>query len=717
MSSPTPSQEAVIKYPYIPNSTLKVIAGPGSGKTYTLLSKVCELICTGAVRPEEILIVSLTNKAVDNIIFNLLDMFDSSANEISTESIEEIVSQIGIYTIHGLANRVVIENEGLVSVIEETGWRGLLKLLPSDFRRRHTSSRSATTITPKEFERMFKEYLVKKRPTDKDDTLERILDIMKQSKVVTNEDLILKASKYLESFSTSQYMEEKQFTDMLLNRYKIIMIDEFQDLFPSLLPLLKTIIGGKQLIMFGDPQQSVYEFLGDNKEVLRALDDLRPPKDIITMQLRDNFRCTPEITKATNLVIGNNTSHPADSDADSVIKPSCMVYPCFVEIADPILELEYLIDQICQLVCSSARLSDIAVLTRTNAQLATVTKHLQSYGIPTTKLTTQPDWMNDKNIKILIDLLKVYTFVFRESSQFHGPVINERNQSDFSVILTLGAVHGIGNQSIQSLFIAANKRKVSLWDYITQIDETKWPPGIVNKAKIKNYTKTLSPLIAKGTLHQISRPVDVLAAITMIAARLGIHLNDVKTSNQLKEYKIHLIEMLKTLKLCTINKPDDVSLVEWFLETYFDQSMILHHNQPGGAANDHFLGSVNISTIHSSKGLEFPIVFLMGGYNSFPIETNVLYVGMTRARNLLYLSNVNNGKLNSMMSKKPFSPLKNEEFWKYYNTDLKRPFVPDLKTTMLNYNKLQRKYGIFTSSRTYSTRARLMLKMSKYIAK
>ena len=77
----TPSQRRVVEYPYKPNSTLKVTAGPGSGKTFTLLRKVHHLITTGQVKPEEILVLSLTNKAVDNIVDKLLTVFEQAQPE------------------------------------------------------------------------------------------------------------------------------------------------------------------------------------------------------------------------------------------------------------------------------------------------------------------------------------------------------------------------------------------------------------------------------------------------------------------------------------------------------------------------------------------------------------------------------------------------------------------------------------------------------------
>ena len=110
--------------------------------------------------------------------------------------------------------------------------------------------------------------------------------------------------------------------------------------------------------------------------------------------------------------------------------------------------MEFVTDQICHMVCGSARLSDIAVLTRTNAQLKAVAEHLDAYGIRVEKLTSQPDWMADQRIRFLIDLLKVVSLVHDERKLAETAPLECKKRSDFSVIVTLSALHGVGNQSI-----------------------------------------------------------------------------------------------------------------------------------------------------------------------------------------------------------------------------------------------------------------------------
>ncbi|SCU79221.1 LANO_0A05490g1_1 [Lachancea nothofagi CBS 11611] len=715
MISPTPSQNEVIKSPYVAGTTIKVIAGPGSGKTITLMLKVRELITQGIVKPEEVLILSLTNKAVDNAVHKLLDVFsglNGSGGENDQDYVTSLVSQIDVSTIHGLANRVVVENEGLINIIEENGWRGLLKLIPPTVLKKYPSNRLGSALTPKVFERLFREYQVGGKRKSEDTTMEHILNIMKGSKVVTVDELILLATKYLGS-AREQTNSTSPFTLDLLHKHKVVFVDEFQDLFPSLLPFLESICRDKQLIMFGDPHQSIYGFLGDNKTLMRSLERARSSKKMETYYMRDNFRCTPEISKLSSC-LKSGVFGSTDKDQAGFSKPPMGLPPLAFHTMDPAEELETVTDNICQLVSHSVKFSDIAVLTRTNAQLKTVGDHLKSYGIPLEKLTAQPDWMTDKNIRYFVDLLKVCILVNKEEFLEVEATRTINYQSDFSIIVTLSALKGISNQAIQALFTEAKSSSTSLWQIISK--EENWSIPVANKKKIKNYVNNVRLLKEHLRANSYSEPIFLIAQLAKTADSIGYSLEDIKSPESIETFKDHLTEMLTVLKGCALTRPDNVPLVNWFLETHFDQSASpsQYLNQKHG----HGLGSVKLSTIHSSKGLEFPVVFLLGGGNSdFPIEKNALYVGITRARNILYLGNVKSALISSCVSTKTAEMLKNEGIWKYYNLDLGRPYTSRPTSIHSRYNLLNNKYGLKTSSRAYATLAVRASHILRYIIK
>ncbi|QLL34343.1 hypothetical protein HG536_0G02020 [Torulaspora globosa] len=711
----TPSQSKVVDFPYLPNSTLKVVAGPGSGKTLTLLHKVYHLIESGEIAPNEILILSLTNKAVDNVITRLFDVFEQLNEKHTEEQLREIIGDLEVHTVHGLANRVVIENEGIINIIEENGWRGLMKLVSEDFWKNKRPRMPST----KDFKKLFEQY--KNQKTGTKDVVKKLTDIMQNCGVVTNEELIDRASRYLSSDLVSE-SETMQYTRELKGKIKVVIIDEFQDLYPSLLPLLRRISLGKQLILFGDSNQSIYSFLGSNKEAMRAIEGIHTGQDFHVMHLHDNFRCTPEIMAAATQVIPAKRKEMKDGEIEKVCKDKCGVKPIMENFSNPLDELEFVRDQISQLVCASARLSDIAILTRTNNQMQLIADHLQSYGINSHKLTAQPDWMTDTRIQFLIDLMKVISLSHREESLERKNSMNRPWKSDFSLIVTLGALKGATNQSIQILYNECLRRDTSLWRYISSVPVSDWPTAVTNKRKISNCAIELQKLMNNGEFLYSDDPMHILREICSFAHEMGFQMLQPTSDGDAEQFRQHLEDMYTILKLCLTNRPNDMPLIEWFLHSHFEQSLSYYHQNPVPRAGSRDV--LKISTIHSSKGLEFPIVFLMGGLSWFQtfsqFEDNVLYVGMTRAKNLLYLLNTKHPGLDCEPTKRNI--MANEKFWRYYNTDLNRATAADSMSAIRRYDCLQRKYGGFSiNHRPFSTlsvaRNNKLIKLVAYIAR
>ena len=727
----TPSQKRVVEYPYKPKSTLKVTAGPGSGKTFTLLRKVHHLVTTAQVKPEEILVLSLTNKAVDNIVDKLLTVFEQAQAE-GTQSLEElkdIVGRITVSTIHSLANRIVVENEGSINIIGENGWRGLLKLIPVGFWKR----KNMKEPTPRQLEKLLKQYKLNGKQhcaddggqNDSDDAIAEIVKLMENCKVLTNDDLILKAAKYLQLQredndsnditgcdpdqnddveAAEVYPSNLNYLEMIRNVYKVVLIDEFQDLYPSLLPIIENTVVGKQLIMFGDTDQSIYYFLGSNREVIEALDAIHPAERTTTLYLYDNFRCTPEISEAATSILPLSGAQ-RETPPELALKSASGIYPVVCQLDEPLDQMEFLVSEIAKLSCFGVRFSDIAILTRTNQHLKNIAEYLESYGVPYVKLSSQPDWITDVHIQFLLDLLKVITFASQESQELES---NRSRRSDFSLLSTLGSLKGVGSKTIYSLYHKSIDLDTSLWKYITEVPMLRWEVNHNAKRIIRNYSMLLYPYIQHGDLHRCSDPITIVETVSSIAEQLDY--TPVKSMNEQERSKFrdYLLEMLRALKLSAENKPSNTTLVEWFLDTYFDQNVVYHST--GLSSEPSSPGAVRISTIHSSKGLEFPVTMIVEPTkNDFPIDRNSLYVAMTRARNLLYLINVNYPGIFPGVFPKS-DPFKDGSFWKYYSRDLNRRLKPGRFPTLANqqnYSRIRTKYNF----REYATMAQRRLRV------
>ncbi|EDO16295.1 hypothetical protein Kpol_1053p32, partial [Vanderwaltozyma polyspora DSM 70294] len=611
----TKSQETVVEFPYEPESTLKIIAGPGSGKTITLLHRVKKLIDSGIAKPDEILILSLTNKAVDNILDKLLDLFEQKNGNPSIEFAEEndpitrIVSQIGVYTIHGLANRIVIENEGLLEIIEENGWKVLMKLVSSEFWKN-------SKPTAREFERLYNQY--KNSPNGKD-VVEKISKLMIVSKVVTNNELIIRASEHLlslDSFDDSK--KGIEFTSTIKNDVKIVMIDEFQDLYPTLLPLLTSISKGKRLEIYGDTNQSIYQFLGNNKEVIKAIDEIHPQDKLVTLKLDDNFRSTPEITNLANTIV-NKYGTDSNYLKTGYSKSPSGVQPLVIQTQNSIEELDYIIERIVELSCSSVKLSDIAILARTNAKLDMINNFISDYGIPTQKLSAYPEWVENPSIRFLIDILKIISVT---SKQNNGEISYTNRTSDFNILSLLSDINGIGQDSLQKLHSECLLRNISLWKQITSVSSSNWSVNPSSKKRISEVAKILLPQVESCTLSTIEEPLAFLETLCALANQLNSKQLIFNSEREMIKFQNNLEEFLKVLKLCKFNLPEGVTLLDWFLETYLDQSLVLHNRS--SHMDDKEQGKINLSTIHSSKGLEFPDVMLIGDLQN-KFQLNIMF--------------------------------------------------------------------------------------------
>ena len=189
MITPTASQNEVIKCTYESGTTVKVVAGPGSGKTLTLMLKVRELVSKGIVRADEILILSLTNKAVDNVMHKLWDIFselDSKQDEESQKATADLISQIGVYTIHGLANRVVAVSYTHLDVYKRQALRRTMEIFSNTTRFAFACNQSNKIIEPLQSRCAILRY----SKLQDDQVLRRLLEVIQAENVqYTNDGL------------------------------------------------------------------------------------------------------------------------------------------------------------------------------------------------------------------------------------------------------------------------------------------------------------------------------------------------------------------------------------------------------------------------------------------------------------------------------------------------------------------------------------------------
>lgn len=659
MSTLTEKQREIVHSTWRPGSALNVVGGARCGKTTTLVNKIHHHIANNDIEPNEVLILSLTNKSIDNII--------STGHGILADQLPW--DQITLSTIHGLATKTVSDSQTpdhLLNIITEPHeWQTIRQLIPSSISKDNPRRRDKTSTTQslEMMVRFYQNQLVTTKfgprhlnPLDEKLVLDT-LQVLKQCHVMTNDDLIKKAAECL------------QRDPSLLSQYKLIVIEDGQDLYPSLLPLLKQIIMNSdkqnvQLILFHDPNQRIYQFMGNNDLVIKELLSLHDK--VTSISLSENLGTTVEIIQAANKVLTLNTA--TLSSSASSVRASSHLDPQVYNMTDPLKQLEFIVSEICKLMSTGVvNFNDIAILSRTNAFLTEIIEHLSKYGLPCEKLISRPEWINDLRIQFILNIFKIIRNGDRDLSM----------NCDFAIYNLLNQLKGIGNKSLQTLYHYSYDNQISVWKYFKNTTNVgDWDSSIANKSKIFNYLSIINQHIPRD-INNVTIE-ELIHMINDIVMELDCSLFTYESHQSLEQFKTNFKGMVNVLSNCATSKPENIPLLDHFLRTYSLHDPI--------KTIQHQANTIKVSTVHSAKGITFPIVMIanpppLNAQSTFPMDTNILYTAMTRARDLLYMINVNHFMVLPEMFTRHDNVALNQPFWNYY---LQNDHTLPLKKTSSN---------------------------------
>ncbi|CCH42730.1 ATP-dependent DNA helicase pcrA [Wickerhamomyces ciferrii] len=640
----TKSQLDVITSPIDPGTTLQVIAGPGSGKTTTLVYKIAYMIGTLKIQPSEILVLSMTNKAVETLKQQVDAILGTGVGD-----------KVDITTFHGFSHRLVLENnesKGLgtdIQIIEESGWRTLVAMVDGKITKpiltRLLEKIKLKGIEDNDVKMLIKRYKIKV------DSLKEVLDTLESSNVLVHSD-ILRGAKQLIKDGIVQ-----------LN-YKTVIVDEFQDVYPELYQLIELVGKSPHLVTAGDPDQSIYSFLGSNLDVHKSLQKLKP---INKLYLQETFRSTPEIIHASDTLLGKEVPSIALKEMGG-IKPMARLFD------DENEQFEWIASEIFRLINDSEGIiepNDITILGRTNNELNKIQKTLNLHGIMDMKLTSNPPWLTN-NLFHLVDYLRV---------------LAAPEESKFPIMCTLNLLPGVGKVAIRNCVQGAIEEDVTLWEYLKKTNRD----GTLNK-KIMPYVQE----IEKARFEiDFDNPESIFKTVIQLAHDLGL-LKLISKSVTTKADKEQIINQLQefyeNLKISNNNKATDISLTQHFLKNYLHVLPISKN-----------IKSVKLSTVHSAKGLEFPIVFLLGSplADFFRAEDKKLtYVAMTRAQSLLYVNRLKT------------DPMSEHNFKAKFKEDVFSRTRPDIKGSFIKgYAKEFNRTIPTTTVRSIHTLTRLMKRL------
>lgn len=424
--------------------------------------------------------------------------------------------------------------------------------------------------------------------------------------------------------------ENPQVLSEVQNRFKFISVDEYQDTNEAQFRLVTLLAGGyKNIMVVGDDDQSIYKFRGATIKNIMNFDTVYPDAKIV--KLEQNYRSTKTILDAANAVIKNNNGRRGknlwtDGDKGAPISIS--------KHSNQLEEARFISDKITSLCTGGEReYRDIAVLYRTNAQSRSIEQALAKSAIPYRMLGSLR-FFDRQEIK---DILAYLAVVNNPSDSVRlKRIINVPKRS-------------IGQKSIEAADILANQSDVPLFQILKHSsDYTAIPP-----AASRSMT-ALCELIEDLRAQQL--PVSVL--IDKIASSTGYMSMLIKAGEEEKDRIENIGELISTAK--QYEESTDSPTLSGFLE---DVALVSDVDRYDESAN-----AVILMTIHSAKGLEFPVVFLPGmeeglfpGFQSImqpeeiEEERRLAYVAITRAKSLLYITSAYERMINGSTQYNPTS--------------------------------------------------------------
>lgn len=626
---------------------LLVLAGAGSGKTKLLTSRIAYLIQNG-VKPRNILAVTFTNKAAK-------EMKERLGNILG----ENVVKYMWVGTFHGICGRILRENienysfqsgkklDKNFSIYDENDSNAVIKqaikklnlddkvyqpkLVKSVISNAKNKMQDAYTFAT--FARDFKSQKIAA-------IYEEYENALNNNNAIDFDDMLLLTVKLLE--------QSKEVRQLYYDRFQHILVDEFQDTNMAQYKLINMLYTNlepeipdeRSLCVVGDVDQSIYSWRGaDYTIILNFQKDFKKTKLI---KLEQNYRSTANILNVANAIIENNTER-VDKVLYSQKGDGELID--YYEAQDEADEANFIASRIKQ--DSGGDYNRYAILYRTNSQSRALEEACMAAGIPY-RIYGGLKFYDRKEIKDIIAYLKL--------------IYNPDDSQSFRRIVNVPK-RAIGDTTVKALSDFADSKDVSLFEAIKEIEESELSPRV--QSKLKDFAELI--LKFKNAVGSYS----LQEFVTLVIEKSG-YLAELQSQNTPEsEADIENLQELVNVAGEFVPEESDNALGE------FLQQVALVSDLDG---MDDISNNVTLMTLHSAKGLEFPIVFLAGcdegvfpHQRTFNIpsemeeERRLMYVGVTRAEEKLYLSSA-----------------KRRQMWgeyKYYNPSR---FIDEIPRQLLN---------------------------------
>ncbi len=588
-----------------------IIAGPGSGKTRTLTHRIAYLIAAGKARPYQILALTFTNKAAREMKERIQKLVGDTA-----------AKGMWMGTFHATFARLLRTEADKIgftadfSIYDTDDSERILKQLMERFRidskqfstrlmRSLISGAKNGLVSPAEYARL----AVTEQQAKAAQLYGPYEEALRRANAMDFDDLLIRP---IELFQKSPETLERYQT-----RWSYVHIDEYQDTNHAQYVLAKMLADKhRNICVVGDDAQSIYAFRG--ADIGNILSFQRDYPDAKVIRLEQNYRSTKRILQLADSIIKRNQDRldkelwTDNREGDYVVLMEAL------SEKDEAQKIERTIRDLQVRLGHTYR--EFAVLYRTNSQSRSIEDALRRGSIPYRVVGGTP-FFQRKEIKDVLAYLRL--------------VVNPNDTASITRVINYPA-RGIGEKTQEELAAFARREGVSLWQAIERVEEVGLAPRA--QAAVERFRF----LIAQHAAQATSRPADEIAR--SIAEDTGIlhELHQEKTEESLMRWQ-NVQELISGIAEFAAERGDEAGSLSAFLQ---DVSLM---TDADGEEED--TNRVTLMTLHASKGLEFPVVFISGLEEGlFPLsmasqerkdleeERRLFYVGVTRAQERLFLS-------------------------------------------------------------------------------
>ncbi|MDI1490937.1 MAG: ATP-dependent DNA helicase srs2 [Ramalina farinacea] len=630
---------------------LQILAPPGSGKTKTLTSRVAYLLRERNYKPWNVICLTFTVKSSREMGERLAKLLDSGYEK-----------KLILGTFHSVCRRYLVSYGHLIGLSKDFGIAdsndslAIIKRIVKRHRLKVDAYKTRGRISHaksrgKSFHDLIQEQLKAKKKDEEQEefitAFEEYEAQLERGNLLDFDDLLLRCVTLLETHPHC------------VSNVEAVLIDEFQDTNLVQFDLMRLFASQhNRITTVGDPDQSIYGWRSAEVENLNRMQILHP--DTLVVHLEENYRSSGAILLAAREVIEQDVSRPKKE----LLPTHCPgTIPVLRKLPSAEIEAAWIVSEIKRTRALTGNLlnySDYAILLRSAALSRLIETAMGRAGMPY-RMVGGHKFYDRTEIKILLDYLRV---------------ISQPSNNDAVARVLNVPTRGVGDITLKALLEEAESKQTTLWQLIRNIVQGH----TIAKTKISNQAEkglgafTSIILSLRSKLMDTTQPVSPETMLQSVMKKLEFRLYLVKLYPEDHEARWANVEELAfqaaecNFRVSSSNNDDDLSSpikdtlpaidgltqdsgnsADEALSTFLANVALASERQQEGDDDEESTsaGQVTISTIHAAKGLEWPAVFVTSVYDKCiphsraedtDEERRLLYVAMTRAQALLYLS-------------------------------------------------------------------------------